>query len=104
MPSTIDEAWGRIQAFLNMLPNDIERQKAVRTLRRRLAHPEIRYPRDGTVDHNQADLDKRKSLSRSRPAPPLGSSPPCVCGAPLAKHDPITGESDSCDGFVPVPN
>lgn len=101
LPKTVDEAWGRLQRFLDHLPNDIERQKAIRVLRRRLAHPEVA---PGSVAYNQADLERVNSATRHY-NPPINSSPPCVCGAPRGKHDPMTGEypPNGCQGFFAEP-
>lgn len=102
LPKSVDEAWRRLDLYLSSLPNDIERQKAVRLLRRRLAHPEASQP--GTIAYGEREIERENSAPRTY-RPPTGSSPPCVCGAPRGLHDPITGEypRNGCDGFYPEP-
>jgi len=101
LPQDVDEAWVRLRRFLFHLPTDVERQKAIRVLRRRLAHPELA---PGSVHYNQAELERVNSAPRIN-RPPRNSGPPCVCGASFGRHDPLTSEfvPNGCQGFFPEP-
>lgn len=95
LPQTIDEMWSRIDCFLSSLPTD-QRPKARKVLIRRLMHPEGR--RVGLAQA-QADLERENKAVRRMPR---YDSPMCICGARRSAHDPMTGQTETCEMFTPV--
>jgi len=94
-PQTIEQMWSCIDSFVSR-QSVSDRHKTRRVLIRRLMHPE--GARIGSLPESWIHPKQGEG-----PMPRV-DSPICMsCGQASSRHDPMNGESDSCNGLMLEP-